>query len=263
MKFRYRVVDAFASGPFTGNPAAVVVLDSWPDDKWLQNVAMEMNLSETAFLVGSQDEYQLRWFTPCVEVDLCGHATLASGVALADLGFMNDHAQVKFATRSGQLIVSRRGQQYQLDFPVVIAEDCSAPAGMLESLGVSAIDVARNKFDYLVEVSTTSEVRAAAPNFSRLGTIEARGVILTAKDDTGQYDFVSRFFAPAAGINEDPVTGSAHCCLAHYWGTRLNKTSMVGLQASQRGGVVRVELRGDRVLLSGQGFIFARGDFES
>ena len=263
MKYRYRVVDAFASGPFTGNPAAVVVLDSWPDDKWLQNVAMEMNLSETAFLVGAQDEYQLRWFTPCVEVDLCGHATLASAVALADLGLMNDDAHVKFATRSGQLIVTRRGEQYQLDFPVVIAESCSGPAGLVESLGVSALNIARNKFDYLVEVGTTNEVRAATPNFSQLGTIEARGVILTAKDDTGQYDFVSRFFAPASGINEDPVTGSAHCCLAHYWGARLNKTSMVGLQASQRGGVVQVELRADRVILSGQGFIFARGEFDS
>lgn len=263
MKYRYRVVDAFASGPFTGNPAAVVVLDNWPDDVWLQNVAMEMNLSETAFLVGSQDAYQLRWFTPCVEVDLCGHATLASAMVLADLGLLKDDAQVKFATRSGQLMVTRRGDQYQMDFPVVIAENCSAPVGLVESLGVSATNIARNKFDYLVEVSSTSEVRAATPNFSQLGTIEARGVILTAKDDTGQYDFVSRFFAPASGINEDPVTGSAHCCLAHYWSGRLKKTSMVGLQASHRGGVVQVELRADRVILSGKGFIFARGEFDS
>ena len=262
MKYRYRVVDAFASGPFTGNPAAVVVLENWPHDSWLQNVAMEMNLSETAFLVGSQDEYQLRWFTPCVEVDLCGHATLAAAVALADLELMNDQTQVKFATRSGQLIVTRRGEQYELDFPVVIAESCSAPAGLIESLGVNAVNVARNKFDYLVEVGTTSQVRSATPNFSQLGTIEARGVILTAKDETGQYDFISRFFAPASGINEDPVTGSAHCCLAHYWGERLSKALMIGLQASQRGGVVHVELRGDRVILAGQGFVFARGEFD-
>lgn len=256
---RYVVVDAFASGPFTGNPAAVVLLEEWPDDQWLQNVATEMNLSETAFLVGSGDEYRLRWFTPCIEVDLCGHATLGSAVALADLGLMPDQTQIKFATRSGQLIVRRDGSQYVMDFPVVPANNCSAPELLIQSLGVSSTNVARNKFDYLVEVGTSQEVRVASPNYSQLGLIDARGIILTAKDESGQYDFVSRFFAPAAGINEDPVTGSAHCCLAHYWAERLGKNKLVGWQASRRGGVVQVELQGQRVVLAGQGFVFARG----
>lgn len=262
MKNRYLVVDAFASGPFTGNPAAVVLLKNWPDDAWLQNVAMEMNLSETAFLVGSHDRYHLRWFTPCVEVDLCGHATLASAVALADLGLLPDHSHVTFDTRSGQLVVSRVSKQYQMDFPAVRAQECPKPLGLIESLGVQAKCVAKNKFDYLVEVASPAEVVEARPNYSQLALVEARGVILTACDDSGRYDFVSRFFAPAAGINEDPVTGSAHCCLAHYWGERLGKSCMIGWQASKRGGIVQVELRDDRVVLSGQGFIFARGEFD-
>ncbi len=262
MKYQYRVVDAFAAGPFTGNPAAVVMLESWPEDQWLQNVAMEMNLSETAYLVAEGAHIRLRWFTPCVEVDLCGHATLAAAVALADAGRMADGSQVTFTTRSGLLVVARDAEQYTLDFPVVIAEPCAQPPhGLLEGLGVVATAVSRNKFDYLVEVGSAAEVRSAAPNFSQLATIEARGIILTARDESGQRDFVSRFFAPASGIDEDPVTGSAHCCLAHYWGERLRKQSLVGFQASRRGGLVRVERKEQRVLLSGRGILFARGEF--
>ncbi len=263
MTYPYRVVDAFASRPFTGNSAAVVLLDKWIDDAWLKNVAMEMNLSETAFLVGSGADYHLRWFTPCIEVDLCGHATLAAGAALADLGLLEDGATVKFASRSGELVVKRQGDQYQLDFPAVHASPCPAVPGLVEALGVAAVSVARNKFDYLVEVATAKEVTQATPDFGRLGAIEARGIILTALDQSGQYDFVSRFFAPAAGINEDPVTGSAHCSLAPYWSGRINKTNMVGYQASQRGGVVHTQIVGQRVWLTGRGFIFARGEIES
>ncbi len=226
----------------------------------LQNVAMEMNLSETAFLVGSGANYQLRWFTPCIEVDLCGHATLASASALADLGLLADNSQVIFATRSGDLSVLRAGDRYQMDFPAVPASACEAPAGLIESLGVVPVFVGRNKFDFFIEVANAQQVREAHPNYSQLGQIEARGVILTARDESGEFDFVSRFFAPAAGINEDPVTGSAHCSLAPYWGERLNKQSMVGFQASQRGGVVEVQLRSDRVVLGGKGIVFARGE---
>ncbi len=261
IKLEYRVVDAFADGPFKGNPAAVVVLESMHSDSWLQNVAMEMNLSETAFLVRGGDGYQLRWFTPCIEVDLCGHATLASAVALADLGLLSDNSQVKFNTRSGQLIVARSGDLYEMDFPAVLARECESPQGLIEALAVAPVQVAQNKFDYLVEVGSAAEVRAASPNFSMLTQIAARGIILTAKDESGQYDFVSRFFAPAAGINQDPVTGSAHCCLAPYWSERLGKRSMVGYQASRRGGVVRMGLHSDRVMLAGRGYLFARGQF--
>lgn len=262
MKYAYRIVDAFAAELFTGNPAAVVLLDRWLEDSWLQNIAMEFNLSETAFLVPGDGHYHLRWFTPCVEVDLCGHATLAAGVALADLGLFEERSSVSFSTRSGQLRVTRINGQYQLNFPVVHASPCVAPAGLIEALGVTAVNVARNKFDYLVEVATASEVRSATPDFAQLGLIEARGVILTSRDESGQYDFLSRFFAPASGIDEDPVTGSAHCCLAQYWGERLNKSAMVCYQASQRGGVVHVERMGERVNLTGGGFVFARGEIE-
>lgn len=259
-RLRYFIVDAFSNRPFAGNPAAVVPLDQWEDDAWLQNVAMEMNHSETAFLVPDAQGYDLRWFTPKVEVDLCGHATLASAIVLARLGKLADGADVSFSTRSGVLRAERHGSRFQLDFPIKAEKSTDPPPGLLESLNVSPGYVGRNQFDYLVEVESEAVVRSLVPDFKRLATVKCRGVIVTARSSDPQFDFVSRFFAPTAGIDEDPVTGSAHCCLADYWGKRLNKTNMVGYQASARGGVVHVEVRGERIMLGGEGVIFAEGE---
>lgn len=257
---RYCIVDAFATRPFSGNPAAVVLLDDWPDSGWLQNVAMEMNLSETAFVVPQDRLYGLRWFTPKVEVDLCGHATLAAAKALADMGRLADGSAVDFMTRSGILRAVRRGDQYELDFPVKVEQPTELPPNLIESLHVEAQYTGRNEFDYLVAVESERTVRAVKPDFKRLATVDCRGVIVTARSDDARFDFVSRFFAPASGVDEDPVTGSAHCCLAEFWGKRLGKKIMKGFQASTRGGVVEVELRGTRVILRGDAVIVARGD---
>lgn len=259
-QLRYFVVDAFTDRPFAGNPAAVVPLDQWKHDRWLQNVALEMNLSETAYLVPNAAGYDLRWFTPKVEVDLCGHATLASALALAHLGMLADGGAVAFSTRSGILTVGRQGPRYQLNFPIKAERAAEPPPGLVESLGVTPMYVGRNQFDYLVELDSEQTLRKLGPDFKRLATVECRGVIATARSDDPQFDFVSRFFAPTAGIDEDPVTGSAHCCLADYWGKRLGKTKLVGYQASSRGGVVHVEVRGDRVILGGEGVIVAQGE---
>lgn len=257
---RYFVVDAFTPRPFAGNPAAVVPLDAWREDAWLQSVAMEMNLSETAYLVPNAGGYDLRWFTPKVEVDLCGHATLASSLVLARLGQLEDGGEVAFATRSGILRSRRQGNRYQLDFPATPAQAADAPAGLSEALGVVPAYVGRARFDYLVEVDSAATVRSLAPDMKQLAKVKCRGLIVTARSDDAQFDFMSRFFAPAAGVDEDPVTGSAHCCLAPHWGQRLGRSAMTGYQASARGGVVHVELRGDRVLLGGEGVIVAEGN---
>ena len=259
-RIRYFVVDAFTNRPFKGNPAAVVPLDQWEDDSWLQNVAMEMNLSETAFLVPNAQGFDLRWFTPTTEVDLCGHATIASSVALAHLGKLEDGSEVGFSTRSGVLSAKRKGSLIQLDFPALPAKSCDPPLGLLESLNVKARYVGRSTFDLIVEVESESVVRGLTPDMNKLGTVECRGLIVTAKSDDPQFDFVSRFFAPAVGVDEDPVCGSAHCCLAPYWGERLGKTEMVGHQVSARSGIIFVEVRGDRVMLGGEGVIFASGE---
>lgn len=257
---KYFVVDAFADRPFSGNPAAVVPLNAWPDNAWLKNVAMEMNLSETAFFVPAADGFALRWFTPAVEVDLCGHATLATARVLAELGLLLEGATADFSTRSGLLRAARHGERFELDFPVKGEQPAEPPDGLLEALGTGATYVGRNQFDYLVEVESAAGVRALRPDFGQLAQVACRGIIVTARGDDRRFDFVSRFFAPAAGVNEDPVTGSAHCCLSDYWGRRLGKTQLVGYQASQRGGVVHVERRGDRVLLGGRAILMARGE---
>ena len=255
----YFVVDAFTHRPFAGNPAAVALLEEWKDDKWLQNVAMELNLSETAFLVANSNGFDLRWFTPAAEVDLCGHATLASAVVLAELQKFVDRSRVTFSTRSGDLTVERYGSLFQMDFPGLNVVPCQPPPDLLESLSGKALYVGQSKFDYVIEFESEEAIRSIKPNFNALANVKCRGVVVTARSADGQFDFVSRFFAPALGINEDPVTGSAHCILAPFWGSRLGKSKMVGYQASSRGGVVQVELRGDRVILGGQGVIFGRG----
>ncbi len=253
-------VDAFTNKPFTGNPAAVCVLAEARDEQWMQQVAQEMNLSETAFLVKQKDGYNLRWFTPLVEVDLCGHATLASAHVLWETGQLPAGTQARFHTRSGLLMAEQRGEWIELNFPAKVAQEVDEPAHLLQALGVPAQYIGLNDFDYLVEVDSEDVVRNMRPNFSLLATLPVRGVIVTSRADTEGYDFVSRFFAPQVGVNEDPVTGSAHTCLAPYWSEKLDKDTMVGYQASARGGIVRVQIQGDRVLLGGQAVTVLRGE---
>jgi PhzF family phenazine biosynthesis protein len=248
------VVDAFTDRPFAGNPAAVCVLDGWPADAWLKNVAREMNLSETAFLVPlGEAEFDLRWFTPAVEVDLCGHATLASAHALWERGHAPAGRRLRFRTRSGLLTADPLTTgEIELDFPAQDAKPCDPPQGLLDALGVKAVAVARTATDYLVELATATDLHALRPDFRKLAAVECRGVIVTSPTDQPDYDFLSRFFAPASGIDEDPVTGSAHCCLAGWWGDRLGLDELTGYQASARGGVVRVVRRQGRVSLIGR-----------
>ena len=246
-------VDAFATEPFTGNPAAVCVLPVNRDDEWLRKVAGEMNLSETAFLVPSEGHYGLRWFTPAAEVDLCGHATLASAHVLWEEGHLDPDAEATFMTRSGELRARNTERGIELNFPALFAEPTEAPAGLLEALGIeSAVAIARSRFDYLVELADEKLVRRLAPDFGRLRAVDARGVIVTARSAQDGCDFVSRFFAPRVGVDEDPVTGSAHCALAPWWCSKLGRTELTGYQASARGGMVGVRLEGDRVALIGR-----------
>lgn len=253
-------VDSFTEKPFAGNPAGVCILPGPRDETWMQNVAREMNLSETAFLYRGKDGYELRWFTPAAEVELCGHATLASAHILWETGDLAPKAEARFQTKSGLLTAARRGGQIELDFPAKPEETAEAPDGLIEALGVEPRHIGRNAFDYLVEVESQEIVRDAAPDFARLKKIRARGVMITSAASSAGFDFVSRFFAPAVGIDEDPVTGSAHCCLGPYWGAKLGKTEMKAYQASARGGIVRVRLAGDRVMLGGHAVTILRGE---
>jgi PhzF family phenazine biosynthesis protein len=214
-------VDAFTDRPFAGNPAAVCLLPAWKEDAWLQAVAREMNLSETAFLVKQPDHFDLRWFTPTVEVALCGHATLAPAHVLWQQGHVAAGEEIRFSTKSGILKAARRGDDIELDFPLKPEEEASPPQGLLEALGVSAIYVGKNQLDYLVEVESEAVLRGINPDFKRLATVPVRGIIVTSRASDPRFDFVSRFFAPGAGIDEDPVTGSAHCCLGVFWRKRL------------------------------------------
>jgi PhzF family phenazine biosynthesis protein len=252
--------DAFADRPFAGNPAAVCVLSGPRDAEWMQLVAREMNLAETAFLLARSDGYDLRWFTPGVEVDLCGHATLASAHVLWEEERVPPTATLRFHTRSGVLTADRRDGLIWLDFPATPAVASDPPAQLADTLGAAVRWVGRSPFDWLVELESDAAVRGLDPDLSRLGRIEARGVIVTARAEDGRHDFVSRFFAPAAGIPEDPVTGSAHCALAPFWAERLGRTELAGYQASERGGTVRTTLTGERVLLGGQAVTVMRGE---
>jgi len=251
-------VDAFTAVPFAGNPAAVCVLPAPRSDDWMRNVAVEMNLSETAFLHPVSDGYNLRWFTPAVEVDLCGHATLASAHVLWEDGHIEPEAVARFHTRSGLLTCERRGDWIEMDFPAKLAEAAEALPELSEALGGELKYVGKNQFDYLVEVADEATLRALTPNHHLLKQLPVRGVIVTAPG--AEYDFVSRFFAPGSGIDEDPVTGSAHTALAPFWSARLGKNEMTGFQASPRGGVVKVRLQGARVILSGQAVTVLQGE---
>jgi PhzF family phenazine biosynthesis protein len=251
MGLKISQIDAFTDRLFAGNPAAVCLLPAWRDDAWMQNVAAEMNLAETAFLVRRRDDFELRWFTPKVEVDLCGHATLASAHYLWECGGLQNGTEARFHTKSGVLIAKQQGGAIELDFPSTPASRVEPPHGLAAALGVEPLSIGCNRFDLLVEVASEDELLAIEPDFRALKKIDVRGTIVTAISD-GDYDFVSRYFAPAFGIDEDPVTGSAHCTLGPFWGDRLNKTEMRGYQASKRGGEVGVRLVGDRVVLIGR-----------
>ncbi len=249
-------VDAFTNRAFAGNPAAVCIIKTFENEKWMQAVANEMNLSETAFLLKTGDNhYRLRWFTPQAEIKLCGHATLASAHALYQEGHISPTQNIHFHTLSGELIVSKKDSWLTMNFPVKVPTSCEAPEYLLEALGVSEKKVkyvGKNEFDYLIEVENAALLRQLQPNFSLLSKLPVRGVIVSSRSDEAPYDFVSRFFAPAVGVPEDPVTGSAHCCLCPFWAEQLGKKSLIGYQASQRGGIVKVTLQGERVLLTGQ-----------
>jgi predicted PhzF superfamily epimerase YddE/YHI9 len=257
-------VDAFTAEPFAGNPAAVCLLEDDADPGWMQRVAAEMNLSETAFLRPGAEagRYGLRWFTPTVEVELCGHATLASAHVLFTEGLAEAGRELRFDTASGPLAARRdRDGAIWLDFPATPATPVDPPAGLVEALGGGAARwVGRGRFDYLVELADEQAVRDLAPDVRRLEGLGPRGVIVTAAGaGSGGHDFVSRYFAPAAGIDEDPVTGSAHCTLGPFWAERLGRSELTGFQASARGGLVQVHPRGDRVLLGGQAVTVLRG----
>ena len=260
MGLRIVQVDAFTDTPFAGNPAAVCVLPTPRQAQWMQHVAREMNLSETAFLCRRADSFDLRWFTPAIEVDLCGHATLASAHVLWEDGHLSVDTPACFHTRSGLLTATRQDAWISLDFPALPPEPTTAPEALLQALHVTPLYVGQNRSSYLVEVATEESVRTLQPDFALLQTLPVQGVMVTSRATSAGFDFVSRYFAPRAGIPEDPVTGSAHCCLGPYWSQRLHKDTLTAYQASARGGVVRVQLHGSRIGLSGQAVTVLRGE---
>ncbi|MDX2129926.1 MAG: PhzF family phenazine biosynthesis protein [Chloroherpetonaceae bacterium] len=260
------IADAFASSRFKGNPAAVCLLEEFPEDQVLKNIAMEMNLSETAFLVPlNGGMYHLRWFTPEVEIDLCGHATLASAHILWEVGKLNTNQKASFQTRSGALFASQNKNEFEtsisLDFPAIETSEAEIPEMLPKALGLKASKAHRAKFDYLIEVESEEILLSLSPDFNALRALPVRGIIVTTlSSEKNGYDFLSRFFAPASGVNEDPVTGSAHCALATYWNKRLGKTKFNAFQASKRGGEIQVELMAHRVNLSGKAFTTLKGE---
>lgn len=257
MKLDVYKVDAFASELFTGNPAAVCPLTEWLPDTLMQQIAMENNISETAFFVKEGDQYTIRWFTPAVEVALCGHATLASAHVLYNhLGYAED--SITFVSpKSGPLPVTRYGDKITLDFPCAPLTAVPSMEPVLSSLNTNILEVYRGTTDYLAVLESEEAVRSFVPDFERIKQSECRGIIITAKGK--DVDFVSRFFAPLAGVNEDPVTGSAHTMLTPYWAKALNKQELTALQVSARGGRLWLTLKGDRVLIAGTAKTFLTG----
>jgi PhzF family phenazine biosynthesis protein len=262
-------IDAFTNRPFAGNPAAVCLLDdtqAWLDDGWMQSVAAEMNLSETAFLRRAENgrAFALRWFTPVVEVPLCGHATLASAHLLFEEGIVAPDDPAEFDTLSGRLTVRRTADGLTMDFPlqpVGMVADADVPDALRDGLGVSPVAVTLNEGRYVVELADEATVRTLQPNLALLSTLN-RGCVITCRSETPGFDFISRNFLPHRGIPEDPVTGAAHCSLADYWRARLGKDTFTAYQASRRGGTVGVQIRGDRVMLTGQAVTVLRGTIE-
>jgi PhzF family phenazine biosynthesis protein len=254
------IVDAFTRQKYYGNPAAVCILDKEIDERLMQQIASEMNLSETAFLHKQGQGYGLRWFTPVDEVDLCGHATLASAHTLWQTGILKEDEAAVFYTKSGVLTAKKGGEWIDLDFPLELEEACLAPDGMLQALGVTAAYVGKNRMDYMVEVESEEIVQNLRPDFSLLATVPCRGIIVTSAAQGKNYDFVSRCFYPATGVNEDPVTGSAHCCTGPYWSKKLNKKTLVAKQLSERTGILRLQVNESRIILSGQAVTVLKGE---
>lgn len=264
MSIPYYVIDAFTADPFRGNPAAVCWLESPRDARWMQAVAAEMNLSETAFVEPRPDGFGLRWFTPTIEVPLCGHATLASAHMLYTSGRLERGKAARFHTQSGLLTARADGNWIALDFPAFESVPATPRSALVEAVGVRPVEsrrVDRKGTDsfWILELASEAEVRSAAPRFSAMTACAPDPVIVTARAETSAFDFVSRFFAPGHGIDEDPVTGAAHCMLGPYWRTKLGRDELVGFQASRRGGVVRVGMRGDRVELRGEAVTVSEG----
>ncbi len=253
-------VDAFTHTPFSGNPAAVCLLPKERPAKWMQQVAAEMNLSETAFLWPQADGYSLRWFTPAIEVKLCGHATLASAHVLWEFGLLDQSLPAHFFTRSGQLTAVLQQDGIEMDFPASPAETAEVSADLLAAFGVEAIDTLRAGDKHLIVVDGEDRVRHLQPDFAALRQMPGRGVMVTSQADTADFDFVSRYFAPWVGIDEDPVTGSAHCILGPYWAEKLDKTSLRAYQASARGGILDVRPEGERVFLRGRAVTILSGE---
>ncbi|MCA9987560.1 MAG: PhzF family phenazine biosynthesis protein [Anaerolineales bacterium] len=260
MSFMLFQVDAFTTVPFAGNPAAVCLLTEARPDSWLQQVAAEMNLSETAFVMPAADGFALRWFTPAAEVDLCGHATLATAHILWETGLLGPSEPARFQTRSGLLTAERRGELIELDFPVLATTPAEAPPELLAILGVSPRYVGKFGARYLLELDDEAAVRALQPDFGALRTLPERGVVVTSATPDADYDFVSRYFAPWVGVNEDPVTGSVHCALLPFWAERLGRTELRAFQASARGGLLHLRLAGDRARLGGQAVTVLQGE---
>lgn len=251
-------VDAFTDKPYSGNPAGVCILDTPKDDKWMQHVAAEMNHAETAFLLKASDGYMLRWFTPKTEVDLCGHATLASAHILWEQG-LTDEPEIRFHTKRELLKARKHGLWIELNFPLEPDEETEAPDMLQESLGVPLKYIGRNRIDYIVEAEDEATVRDLKPDLALMKNITTRGVLVTAKADEDA-DFVSRCFFPAIGIDEDPVTGSAHCCLGPYWANKLGKRDLSARQISERGGELKLKVLSERILIYGQAVTVLKGE---
>ncbi|MED5578516.1 MAG: PhzF family phenazine biosynthesis protein [Nitrospinota bacterium] len=260
MSFKLFHVDAFTQFPFSGNPAAVCILPSPADETWMGRVAAEINLSETAF-VGKRDDgfYFLRWFAPKGEVDLCGHATLASAYVLWDEGFHPIDQDIQFLTNSGNIICKRSDNWIQMNFPIIEYKEEDLPVGMIDSLGIKPKFCAKTSLnDYLLEADSEFVLEKLSPNFRKLQEFPCRGVIVTAPANGNDFDFVSRFFAPSIGIEEDHVTGSSHCSLGTFWSEKLSKKKLIAKQISERGGIIKISLGKDKITLSGQAVTLMR-----
>ena len=256
-------IDAFTSTPFAGNPAGVCLLASPADERWMAAVARETNLPATAFVHPSGNGFGIRWFTATTELKLCGHGTLASAHVLYETGRVQPHDPIRFESRDGALTATVCDGWVELDFPAIPQVRIDPPPGLLEALGVPALYVGKGRLDCIVEVESEAAVRAVKPDLARLRQVDTRGAIVTSRSETSERDFVSRFFAPSTGINEDFVTGSAHCCLTPFWAERLGKTSLIAHQLSERGGVLRTRVAGDRVRLAGQAVTVIQGQLRA
>ncbi len=252
MLIKFYVVCAFTDGPNSGNPAAVCILKEKIADRDKQSLATRINLSETAFILQDGDVFGLRWFTPQTEVDLCGHATLASAHILFELNIISGSQPAVFSTRSGTISAIKKNRLVEMDFPSEAPQQTDVPDDLLTAIPATPLYVGKNRFDYLALYQSEEIIRNATPNFSRIKNLKSRGLVITSSTFSKKYDFVSRFFAPNVGIDEDPVTGSAHCCLCPFWSQMLGRTDLIGYQASCRGGLVHTRLVGDRVFLSGK-----------